>query len=32
MKEYPIVDTVDTLKDLLARVKKAQEQFAAYSQ
>ena len=27
MKEYPIVDTVDSLKALLASVRKAQEEF-----
>lgn len=32
MKEYPIVDTVDALKALLARVRKAQEEFAQFPQ
>ena len=32
MKEYPIVDTVDALKTLLARVRKAQEEFAQFPQ
>lgn len=32
MKEYPIVDTVDALKVLLARVRKAQEEFAQFPQ
>ena len=32
MKEYPIVDTVDTLKALLASVRKAQEEFAKFPQ
>jgi len=32
MKEYPIVDTVDALKQLLARVRKAQEEFSSFSQ
>lgn len=32
MKEYPIVDTVDSLKALLASVRKAQEEFAQFPQ
>ncbi|HAM68701.1 MAG TPA: bifunctional acetaldehyde-CoA/alcohol dehydrogenase [Ruminococcus sp.] len=32
MKEYPIVDTVDALKALLARVRKAQEEYAQFPQ
>ncbi len=32
MKEYPIVDTVETLTALLARVRKAQEEFAKFPQ
>ena len=32
MKEYPIVDTVDALKALLARVRQAQEKFAEFPQ
>ncbi len=32
MKDYPIVDTVDALKALLARVRKAQEEFAEFPQ
>ena len=32
MKEYPIVDTVDALKALLARVRKAQEEFSSFPQ
>ena len=32
MKEYPIVDTVDGLKALLASVRKAQEKFASFPQ
>ncbi|MBP0975166.1 MAG: aldehyde dehydrogenase, partial [Oscillospiraceae bacterium] len=32
MKEYPIVDTVDSLKALLASVRKAQEEFAKFPQ
>ncbi|MBP0987573.1 MAG: bifunctional acetaldehyde-CoA/alcohol dehydrogenase [Oscillospiraceae bacterium] len=32
MKEYPIVDTVDSLKALLASVRKAQEEFAKVPQ
>ncbi len=32
MKEYPIVDTVETLTALLSRVRKAQEEFAKFPQ
>lgn len=32
MKEYPVVDTVDSLKALLASVRKAQEEFATFPQ
>ncbi len=32
MKEYPIVDTVEALKELLARVRKAQAEFSAFPQ
>lgn len=32
MKDYPIVDTVDALKALLASVRKAQEEFAKFPQ
>ncbi len=32
MKEYPIVETVDQLKTLLADVRKAQEKFASFPQ
>ncbi len=32
MKAYPIVDTVDALKALLARVRKAQEEYAKFPQ
>ena len=32
MKEYPVTDTVDALKALLARVRKAQEEFASFPQ
>ncbi|HAG13901.1 MAG TPA: bifunctional acetaldehyde-CoA/alcohol dehydrogenase, partial [Ruminococcus sp.] len=32
MKQYPIVDTVDALKALLARVRKAQEEYASFPQ
>ena len=32
MTDYPVVDTVDALKNLLARVRAAQEQFAQFPQ
>ncbi|MCQ2407323.1 MAG: bifunctional acetaldehyde-CoA/alcohol dehydrogenase [Oscillospiraceae bacterium] len=32
MKAYPIVDTIDALKALLARVRKAQEEYAKFPQ
>ena len=32
MKEYPIIDTVDSLRALLTRVRKAQEIFASFPQ
>ncbi|MBR6761321.1 MAG: bifunctional acetaldehyde-CoA/alcohol dehydrogenase [Oscillospiraceae bacterium] len=32
VKEYPLVDSVDALKECFARVRAAQQQFASYSQ